>query len=69
MITNLEVEIRPSPNFRRCHEVVLHFTSDGVKYTAVDTFESEVNCRKSQQDVFNGLSFVITRMLKRHLKI
>lgn len=69
MITNLEVEIRPSPNLRGCHEVALYFTSDGVKYCAVDTFESEVNCAKSQQDVFNDLSFVITRMLKRQLKI
>lgn len=69
MITNLEIEIRPSPNFKKCHEAVLHFTSDGVKYHTVDTFKSEVGRNRSQQDIFNDLSFVLTRMLKQNLKI
>lgn len=69
MITNLEVEIRPSPDFRGCHEVYLTFTSDGVKYHAEGAFKSEVSCSRSQQDVFNDLSFALTKMLKMTLKI
>ena len=68
-VKNLKIEISPSPNLRGCHEVALHFDFDGVNFTAVDTFKSEVSRNNSQQNVFDELSFAISRLLTRNLNI